>query len=300
MILLGRTQQLKVDSLQPHGAYLVAADAGEAAAVVSGGASGATSDATPVIDADRILLPQNQLSGEAVGDLVTVFVYKDSEDRPIATKLLPKAELGRVAALSVTQINRVGAFLDWGLPKDLLLPYREQTKPVGEGDEVLVAVYADKSGRLCATMKLYPYLRTDSPYHKDDRVTGRVYETSNNFGAFVAVDDVYSGLIPKKDLFYPLAPMQSVEARIAAVLPDGKLTLTLREKAHVQMEGDVALVLSALRSAGGFLPYHDKSSAEDIKARFSLGKNAFKRAIGHLYRDRLITIDEDGIRLVDR
>lgn len=301
MILLGRTQQLKVDSLQPHGAYLVAADAGEAAAVVSdGGASGATSDATPVIDADRILLPQNQLSGEAVGDLVTVFVYKDSEDRPIATKLLPKAELGRVAALSVTQINRVGAFLDWGLPKDLLLPYREQTKPVGEGDEVLVAVYADKSGRLCATMKLYPYLRTDSPYHKDDRVTGRVYETSNNFGAFVAVDDVYSGLIPKKDLFYPLAPMQSVEARIAAVLPDGKLTLTLREKAHVQMEGDAALVLSALRSAGGFLPYHDKSSAEDIKARFSLGKNAFKRAIGHLYRDRLITIDEDGIRLVDR
>ena len=300
MILLGRTQQLKVDSLQPHGAYLVAANEGEAAAVVSGSASGAASDATPVIDADRILLPQNQLSGEAVGDLVTVFVYKDSEDRPIATKLLPKAELGRVAALSVTQINRVGAFLDWGLPKDLLLPYREQTKPVGEGDEVLVAVYADKSGRLCATMKLYPYLRTDSPYHKDDRVTGRVYETSNNFGAFVAVDDVYSGLIPKKDLFYPLAPMQSVEARIAAVLPDGKLTLTLREKAHVQMEGDAALVLSALRSAGGFLPYHDKSSAEDIKARFSLGKNAFKRAIGHLYRDRLITIDEDGIRLVDR
>ena len=300
MILLGRTQQLKVDSLQPHGAYLTAANEGEAAAVVSGGASGATSDATPVIDADRILLPQNQLSGEAVGDLVTVFVYKDSEDRPIATKLLPKAELGRVAALSVTQINRVGAFLDWGLPKDLLLPYREQTKPVGEGDEVLVAVYADKSGRLCATMKLYPYLRTDSPYHKDDRVTGRVYETSNNFGAFVAVDDVYSGLIPKKDLFYPLAPMQSVEARIAAVLPDGKLTLTLREKAHVQMEGDAALVLSALRSAGGFLPYHDKSSAEDIKARFSLGKNAFKRAIGHLYRDRLITIDEDGIRLTDR
>ena len=299
MILLGRTQQLKVDSLQPHGAYLTAANEGEAAAVVSGGASG-TSDSTPVIDADRILLPQNQLSGEAVGDLVTVFVYKDSEDRPIATKLLPKAELGRVAALSVTQINRVGAFLDWGLPKDLLLPYREQTKPVGEGDEVLVAVYADKSGRLCATMKLYPYLRTDSPYHKDDRVTGRVYETSNNFGAFVAVDDVYSGLIPKKDLFYPLAPMQSVEARIAAVLPDGKLTLTLREKAHVQMEGDAALVLSALRSAGGFLPYHDKSSAEDIKARFSLGKNAFKRAIGHLYRDRLITIDEDGIRLVDR
>ena len=308
MILLGKTQQLRIDSLEPHGAYLTAltaendADASPAAALSAGAAKDVDSsqNAAPVVDAARILLPKNQLAGEAVGDVVTVFVYKDSEDRPIATKLLPKAELSQVAALSVTQVNRIGAFLDWGLPKDLLLPYREQTKPVGEGDTVLVAVYADKSGRLCATMKLYPYLRTDSPYKKDAHVTGRVYEISNNFGAFVAVDDCFSGLIPKKDLFYPLSPMQTVEARVAGVLPDGKLTLTLREKAHVQMEGDAALVLSALRAAGGFLPYHDKSSAEDIKARFSLGKNAFKRAIGHLYRDRLITIDEDGIRLTDR
>ena len=298
MILLGKTQQLRIDSLEPHGAYLTALSAeNEPAASASADAS---ENAVPVVDASRILLPKNQLAGEAVGDVVTVFVYKDSEDRPIATKLLPKAELSQVAALSVTQVNRIGAFLDWGLPKDLLLPYREQTKPVGEGDTVLVAVYPDKSGRLCATMKLYPYLRTDSPYKKDAHVTGRVYEISNNFGAFVAVDDCFSGLIPKKDLFYPLSPMQTVEARVAGVLPDGKLTLTLREKAHVQMEGDAALVLSALRAAGGFLPYHDKSSAEDIKARFSLGKNAFKRAIGHLYRDRLITIDEDGIRLTDR
>ncbi len=299
MILLGKTQQLKIDSVEPHGAYLTAlsADAPDAPAV-SEAADGSGATGAPVIDATRILLPKNQLSGESVGDTVTVFVYKDSEDRPIATKLLPKAELSQVAALTVTQVNRIGAFLDWGLPKDLLLPYREQTKPVGEGDTVLVAVYADKSGRLCATMKLYPYLETNSPYRKDAHVTGRVYETSNNFGAFVAVDDRYSGLIPKKDLFYPLAPMQTVEARVAGVLPDGKLTLTLREKAHVQMEGDAALVLSALRAAGGFLPYHDKSSAEDIKARFSLGKNAFKRAIGHLYRDRIITIADDGIRLV--
>ena len=300
MILLGKTQQLRIDSLEPHGAYLTALTAEAEPAASASADESASENATPVVDAARILLPKNQLAGETPGDIVTVFVYKDSEDRPIATKLLPKAELSQVAALSVTQVNRIGAFLDWGLPKDLLLPYREQTKPVGEGDTVLVAVYADKSGRLCATMKLYPYLRTDSPYKKDAHVTGRVYEISNNFGAFVAVDDCFSGLIPKKDLFYPLSPMQTVEARVAGVLPDGKLTLTLREKAHVQMEGDAALVLSALRAAGGFLPYHDKSSAEDIKARFSLGKNAFKRAIGHLYRDRLITIDEDGIRLTDR
>lgn len=294
MIQLGRTQLMKVDSLQPHGAYLV--DAGAELAPLP-----AAYDGMPVaVDAARILLPAGQLEGEAVGDLVTVFVYRDSEDRPIATKQLPKAELGLTALLTVTQVNRVGAFLDWGLAKDLLLPYREQTRPVGEGDSVLVAVYPDKSGRLCATMKLYPYLRTDSTHKKDDRVDGRVYEVSNNFGAFVAVEDCYSGLIPKKDLFYPLAPMQEVSARVVNVLADGKLTLSLRDKAYAQMDGDSALILSALRSAGGFLPYHDKSSAEAIKARFSLGKNAFKRAIGHLYRERLITIEEDGIRLTDR
>ena len=294
MIQLGRTQLMKVDSLQPHGAYLI--DAGAELAPLP-----AAYDGMPVaVDAARILLPAGQLEGEAVGDLVTVFVYRDSEDRPIATKQLPKAELGLTALLTVTQVNRVGAFLDWGLAKDLLLPYREQTRPVGEGDSVLVAVYPDKSGRLCATMKLYPYLRTDSTHKKDDRVNGRVYEVSNNFGAFVAVEDCYSGLIPKKDLFYPLAPMQEVSARVVNVLADGKLTLSLRNKAYAQMDGDSALILSALRSAGGFLPYHDKSSAEAIKARFSLGKNAFKRAIGHLYRERLITIEEDGIRLTDR
>ena len=294
MIYLCRTQQMKVDSLHDHGAYLV--DAGEELPPLPAAYDGAKL----TVDAERILLPNNQLSGEAVGDVVSVFVYLDSNDRPIATKLLPKAEFGLTALLTVKQVNRVGAFLDWGLPKDLLLPYREQTRPVGEGDEVLVAVYPDKSGRLCATMKLYPYLRTDSTHKKDDRITGRVYEVSDNFGAFVAVEDCYSGLVPKKDLFYPLAPMQQIEARVAGVLPDGKLTLSLREKAYAQMDGDSALILSALRAAGGFLPYHDKSSAEAIKARFSLGKNAFKRAIGHLYRERLITIGEDGIRLVDR
>ena len=244
MIQIGRTQQLRVDSLQPHGAYLV--DAGEELPKLPAAYDGAALS----VDAERILLPTNQLSGEAEGDLVSVFVYRDSEDRPIATKQLPKAELGLTALLTVTQVNRVGAFLDWGLPKDLLLPYREQTRPVGEGDEVLVAVYIDKSGRLCATMKLYPYLRTDSTHKKDDRVSGRVYEVSDNFGAFVAVEDCYSGLVPKKDLFFPLSPMQQIEARVANVLPDGKLTLSLRDKAYAQMDGDSALILSALRSAG--------------------------------------------------
>ncbi len=290
---LGRIQTLKVEKLVPHGAYLI--DSGEALPPLPE----VLKDADTTLEVPHILLPSNQLAGEQPGDHVTVFVYKDSEDRPIATKQLPLVELGQVATLTVTEVNRIGAFLHWGLAKDLLLPYREQTKPVGEGDIVLVAPYIDRSSRLCATMKIYHYLRTDSPYKKDDRVTGQVYEISGNFGAFVAVDNRYSALIPKKELFFPLSPMQTVEARVANVLEDGKLTLSIREKAHIQMDGDSRLILSALKSAGGFLPYHDKSDAEAIRTRFGMGKNAFKRAIGHLYKARLITIEEDGIRLVE-
>ncbi len=290
---LGRVQQLKIEKLVPHGAYLV--DAGAELSPLPE----ILQDADTTIEASHILLPLNQLGSEKEGDVVTVFVYKDSEDRPIATKVIPYVELGQVAALTVTQVNRIGAFLDWGLAKDLLLPYREQTKPVGEGDTVLVAPYIDKSSRLCATMKIYHYLRTDSPYKKDDRVTGQVYEVSGNFGAFVAVDNLYSGLIPKKELFFPLSPGQSIEARVAHVLEDGKLTLSIREKAHVQIDGDSRLILSSLRSAGGFLPFHDKSDADAIRARFGMGKNAFKRAIGHLYKAHLIVIEDNGIRLTE-
>ena len=274
MIELGKKQELTVSKITEHGAYLKAEDSTE-----------------------QVLLPKNQLSGEQAGDSVTVFIYKDSEDRQIATKEIPPLSLGGLAKLPVVQVNQVGAFLDWGLLKNLFLPFREQTRPLKEGDEVLVSLYIDKSSRLCATMHVYDYLRTDSPYKKDDRVTGMVYDVSRNFGAFVAIDDLYSALVPKDDLPYPLRSGQLVEARVARVLPDGKLTLSLREKAHVQMESDAKLILSALRGAGGFLPYNDKSDAEEIKARFCLSKAAFKRAVGNLYKARLITISEDGIRI---
>lgn len=277
MLELGKKQTLIVEKIADHGAYLKADPS----------------------DSDHVLLPKNQIETEQPGDEVTVFLYKDSEDRLIATKQLPPLTLGEIAVLPVVQMNKIGAFLDWGLAKNLFLPFHEQTRALKEGDEVLVALYVDKSSRLCATMHVYEYLHTDSPYKTDDRVTGVVYEVSRNFGAFVAVDNCYSALIPSKDLPYPLRSGQLVEARVARVLPDGKLTLSIREKAHVQMDSDARLILSALQGAGGFLPFNDKSDAEAIKARFFVSKAAFKRAIGHLYKERAITIDEDGIRLVD-
>lgn len=247
---------------------------------------------------NKVLLPKKQVPAEMeVGDPIDVFLYKDSNDRPIATVKEPKLTLGQTARLRVVSVGKVGAFLDWGLEKDLFLPYREQTTQVKAGDEVIAALYLDKSERLCATMKVYPYLQKESSYQKDDVVTGMVYEISHNFGAFVAVDDKYSALIPKKELYGELHVLQQISARVTGVKEDGKLDLGIRQKAHLQMSEDADKVLSLLREKKGFLPLHDKSSPEQIRETIGMSKNEFKRAIGHLYKEHLITLESDGIRL---
>lgn len=247
---------------------------------------------------NKVLLPKKQVPADMeVGDPIDVFLYKDSNDRPIATVKEPKLTLGQTARLRVVSVGKVGAFLDWGLEKDLFLPYREQTTQVKAGDEVIAALYLDKSERLCATMKVYPYLQKESPYQKDDVVTGMVYEISHNFGAFVAVDDKYSALIPKKELYGELHVLQQISARVTGVKEDGKLDLGIRQKAHLQMSEDADKVLSLLREKKGFLPLHDKSSPEQIREMIGMSKNEFKRAIGHLYKEHLIMLESDGIRL---
>lgn len=247
---------------------------------------------------NKVLLPKKQVPADMeVGDPIDVFLYKDSNDRPIATVKEPKLTLGQTARLRVVSVGKVGAFLDWGLEKDLFLPYREQTTQVKAGDEVIAALYLDKSERLCATMKVYPYLQKESPYQKDDVVTGMVYEISHNFGAFVAVDDKYSALIPKKELYGELHVLQQISARVTGVKEDGKLDLGIRQKAHLQMNEDADKVLSLLREKKGFLPLHDKSSPEQIRETIGMSKNEFKRAIGHLYKEHLIMLESDGIRL---
>lgn len=247
---------------------------------------------------NKVLLPKKQVPADMeVGDPIDVFLYKDSNDRPIATVKEPKLTLGQTARLRVVSVGKVGSFLDWGLEKDLFLPYREQTTQVKAGDEVIAALYLDKSERLCATMKVYPYLQKESPYQKDDVVTGMVYEISHNFGAFVAVDDKYSALITKKELYGELHVLQQISARVTGVKEDGKLDLGIRQKAHLQMSEDADKVLSLLREKKGFLPLHDKSSPEQIRETIGMSKNEFKRAIGHLYKEHLITLESDGIRL---
>ena len=246
----------------------------------------------------QVLLPMKQVPENArMGEKIRVFLYKDSRDRLIATTNDPKLTLGGYAPLVVREVGKIGAFLDWGLEKDLFLPYKEMVGRVEQGDEVLVTLYIDKSSRLCASMRgLYDLLDKDSPYHKGDTVTGRVYEFSDNFGTFVAVDDRYSARIANSEDHSFLRVGDVIEAKVLGVKPDGKLDLTLREKAYIQMDADAEKIMELLDSYAGVLPFTEKASPEVIKRETGLSKAAFKRAIGTLYKHRKITLNDGKIR----
>ncbi len=246
---------------------------------------------------ERVLLPKKEVDFDMnSGSRITVFLYKDSQDRLIATCREPLVTLGRTAVLKVKDVTRIGAFLDWGLEKDLLLPFHEQTAKVYPGDECVVALYLDKSNRLCATMKVYPYLSKNAPYQIEDQVRGRVYELSRNFGAFVAVDDRYSGLLPKHEVTDALRVGSIVRARVTGVKEDGKLDLSIREKAYLQMDDDAEDILQVIDEYDGVLPFDDKVSPEVIKREFGLSKNAFKRAVGRLMKQGKVEIRDGKIR----
>ncbi len=245
---------------------------------------------------EQVLLPKKEVPEDcAVNDKLEVFLYRDSKDRLIATRREPKLLLYHVAPLTVKEVTRVGAFLNWGLEKDLLLPFSEQTKRVKEGEELLAALYVDKSGRLCATMKIYPYLFCNSPYRINDEVEGRVYEISGNFGVFVAVDDKYSALIPKREGQGALKVGDKVHARVTDVKEDGKLDLSVRKKAYLQMDQDADLVMEVLEENHGVLPFDDHADPELIRTKFGFGKNAFKRAVGHLMKEGRVAIRDHQI-----
>lgn len=277
MLKLGELQTLQIVKKVEFGVYLAESQGAE----------------------ERVLLPAAQVpAGKQIGESIEVFIYRDSKDRMIATTNTPLLKMGEVARLRVADVNRYGAFLDWGLEKDLFLPYKQQTFRVKQGDTPLVSLYIDKSGRLCATMNVYPWLSTDSPYQKEDRVCGCVYETSPEFGAFVAVDDKYSALIPKKELYGDIKIGDTVTARVTAVKEDGKLDLSVREKAYLQIEKDAEKILGILESFDGVLPFHDKASPEVIKRETGMSKNEFKRAVGHLLKAGKIEITEKSIKRI--
>lgn len=256
--------------------------------------------ATERASQEKVLLPKSQVPDNVViGDRMEVFVYRDSKDRLIATCARPKLTLGGLAVLRVSQVGKIGAFLDWGLEKDLFLPYKEMTAKPSEGDEVLVTLYIDKSSRLCASMKhLYDRLATNPPYEKGETVRGRVYEFGHDFGTFVAVDDKYSAMIPRSEDTSDLRIGEIIEARVTGVKEDGKLDLTRRENKETQMDVDAQKVLAVIEEYAGVLPFNDKASPEIIMRELQMSKAAFKRAVGRLYKARRIEITEKSIRLI--
>lgn len=274
MIELGKKQTLKVVRIKDFGVYLGDEDKDHG-----------------------VLLPKKQVpEGIKIGDELEVFVYKDSSDRLISTTKSPTLEVGQLAVLKVAEIGKIGAFLEWGLEKDLFLPFKEQIEPVKKGKEYLVALYIDKSERLCATMRVYDYLSNMSPYKEEDHVEGIIYGINPEIGAFVAVDNQYYGLIPIKDLYANYQIGDIVKARVVRVREDGKLDLSVREKAYMQMDADAELVLNVIDEFGGALPFGEKASPEVIKRELKLSKNAFKRALGRLLKMGKIEISENSIR----
>ena len=251
-------------------------------------------------DEKRVLLPKKEVPDDArTGDTVRVFLYLDTKDRMIATITEPLITMDRPEVLTVKDVTMIGLFLDWGLPKDLLLPFHEIAgrKRPEAGDEVLVRLYIDKSGRPCASMKhLYEVLGTDSPYQKGDTVKGRIYEFGHDFGTFVAVDDIYTGMIPRHEDMRQHDIGDELELRVTEVKPDGKLALTSRKNAYQELDEDGAKVMSIIDSYAGVLPFTEKASPEVILRETGLSKAAFKRAVGHLYKERKISLGDGKIR----
>lgn len=277
MIKLGEIQRLKVVSLAPVGVYLNVDENSRQ---------------------NNILLPRNQVPDDiSLGDNIEVFVYRDSEDRLIATTKRPKLLLNEFELLEVVSISRIGAFLDWGLEKDLFLPFKEQTCKINEGEKYLVSLYIDKSDRLCATMDIYNLLLDKSPYKINDTITGIIYDIKDDMGAFVAVDKKYHGLIPTNELFKKHKVGDSINGRVTKVREDGKLYISTRDKAYKQMDKDAEYLYDYLINNTGFISLNDKSTPEEIKSIMKMSKNAFKRAVGRLLKEGKIELTNDGIKL---
>ncbi len=275
MIQLGKKQLLEIKRLTSVGAFL--------------------SDKE---ESQDILLPRKFVKKDwPVGKKINVFVYKDSEGRPIATTTNPKIEFGQLALLQVIDINKYGAFLDWGLEKDLFLPFDEQIVKVKKHEYYLVALYIDKSDRLTATMKVDGFFSKDVSYKENDIVEGTVYSFDMEIGAFILVDNKYNAMLHKDELDGVMRVGDRVKLRVKMVKPDGKIDLTREARAHDHLSSDSEHIYNILRDNGGFLRVNDKSDPRLIRSVFKMSKSQFKRAIGRLYKQRRITISNDGIRI---
>ncbi len=243
-----------------------------------------------------LTLPENQR--EIQGLEVEAFVDKDAADCLQASLLQPQIVMGEIKYLKVVDITNVGVFLDWGLSHDLFLPHKNHRLDVKMGDQVLVMLTINPKGRISATAEIYDELKTYPPYEKGDIVPGIVYSYSEDLQAyFVALEGVYHGMIPVNELIgESISIGDNRSFRIKRIRVDGKADCTPKKKAYQLMDDDAHRILVLLEKEDDFLPLHDKSNPEDIKTMLGMSKASFKRAIGRLYKQGKIEIENDGIR----
>ncbi|MFM1524640.1 MULTISPECIES: CvfB family protein [Helcococcus] len=277
MLKLGKRQKLKIKRLTSVGAFLGNNEHN---------------------DDDDVLLPRKYLKKEKeVGDEVEVFVYKDNNNRPIATTKRSKIELGELAILQVVDTTKIGAFLDWGLDKDLLLPFDEQKGTIKKLSYHLVGLYIDKSQRLTATMKVEDFFEKDIDLNENDWVNGQIYSYDSNFGAFILVEGKYNGMLAQEEIQGVPKVGDNLRLRVKRIKEDGKIDLTTNNRAHVELNKDADFIYNTLRDNGGFLRVNDKSDPKIIKRVFSMSKAQFKKSIGRLYKQRKIIFKNEGIMI---
>lgn len=278
MLSLGKIQKAYVNRLSEFGAYLSDEKNGEF----------------------EVLLPNKFVPKDIEIDAeLSVFIYKDSEQRMTATLQKPLLTLGQIGFLEVVSDIKSGFFLNMGLDKDLYMPYNETKGTPQKGRKVLVQVYIDQNDQLCATMKIFNHLKDGTHFKVGEHVKGTIYELKPEMGAFFAIEDTYHGLIPKHELYKEIKEGAKLEARITRVREDGKVNLSIREKSAVQINDDVDLLMKVLNDAGGMLYLNDESEPEDIKRKLNLSKRAFKRAVGRLLKEGKIQILEDSIKKIE-
>lgn len=275
MLYIGRYNELKVSRRTDIGVYLQARD-------------------------EDILLPKKYVpEGTKEGDVLNVFVYTDSEDRPIATTLKPYACVGEFAYLRVKEVSRVGAFLDWGLEKDLLVPFSEQEQKMEEGKSYIVAVYLDfNTDRVAASAKLHKFIEYEDIEVQEGDIVDLLIIGQTGLGYNAIINNKHIGLIYHNEVFQPLMTGDRVRGYVKHIREDKKIDLTLQRAGGALVEDARSKVMSALKSNNGFLSLTDDSSPEDIQRVLQMSKKAFKKAVGGLYKDRMIEITDSGIKLI--
>ena len=271
--LLGHFATLEIRRFGGPGAFLVEKGAGPDAATI-------------------LLLGPEIPQGAHEGDQVEVFVTLDSEGRPLATTTEPRLALGEVAFVTVTACTDFGAFVDWGLPKELLVPFAQQTRDVQVGERHAVGLYLDNTGRLAGTMRVRELLGADGEFRRGEWVEGEAWREDPEIGMFVIIERRCVGLVPKHEP-HSLRRGEAARFRVAHVHPDGKIELSLRAQAHEELERDAAAILRVLDRPGAPV-VGDRTDPEEIRARFGLSKKAFKRAVGRLLKAGRVDVDETG------